>query len=416
MLRRALEEPPPDDKRGELLLELGLAEAAAGAGDPSTHLRQALTLLTDPELRALAAATLGRTLLFSGDLSAASEVARSVAAEIGADHPDLRDQLEAFALTSAWFDDRAPAADEATAHLRDAVPGPGATTGARMLAAVAAYGWSNVSGPRDACVRLALAALAEDALVDADNGLLNILAVCALAHAEHPDAVSSLESALGEAHRRGSLSAAAGNQLWLSYARFLRSELEDAVAAGRLALEQFNTWGNEAGPEYVAAFLVMALVARGELEEARSVLNASRVPDRLSEGARLWHQAHLQLLEAERRDDEALELADRLEREFGHVSNPVGTTWRLTRAVLRARMGDEAGARADVDAQLELALAWGAPSAIGQARRVRAELFDEDLSEPIELLEGAPQRLELAKALFAHGSNEPPDVRITLLR
>ena len=77
----------------------------------------------------------------------------------------------------------------------------------------------------------------------------------------------------------------------------------------------------------------MALIARGGLEDARSVLNASRVPDRLSEGARLWHQAHLQLLEAERRDDEALELADRLEREFGHISNPVGAAWRLARAV-----------------------------------------------------------------------------------
>ena len=83
----------------------------------------------------------------------------------------------------------------------------------------------------------------------------------------------------------------------------------------------------------------------------------------------------------------------------------MATRWRLVRAALRARAGDLLGARADVDEQLALAEAWGAPGAIGRALRIRGELFDDgaDLDRAAEVLAGADPRIELARTLLAIG-------------
>jgi hypothetical protein len=173
--------------------------------------------------------------------------------------------------------------------------------------------------------------------------------------------------------------------------------------------------------DYRAAFLIMALLGRGELTEARAALHGSREPTTLAEGARHWHEARLQLLAAERRDAEALALADRLERDFAHARNPMTATWRLVRAELRVRAGDESGARADVAEQLAPARAWGSPGPVGQALRVAGELFGEDLGEAIAVLETPSLRVELAKALLALGrrhrlARRPTEAREPLRR
>jgi DNA-binding NarL/FixJ family response regulator len=84
----------------------------------------------------------------------------------------------------------------------------------------------------------------------------------------------------------------------------------------------------------------------------------------------------------------------------------MASVWRLVRAELRVRAGDEAGARADVAEQLALARAWGAPGPIGRALRVAGELFGEDLEAAVTILHGSTQRLELAKALLALGRRQ----------
>ena len=66
-LRRALEEPLPGGERGELLLELGGAEASLRAPMVVAHLREALSLLRVPERRAEASLALGHALYWAGD-------------------------------------------------------------------------------------------------------------------------------------------------------------------------------------------------------------------------------------------------------------------------------------------------------------------------------------------------------------
>ena len=417
-LRRALDEPPPADQRAALLLETGVAEVMGSGADAVEHLRGALATLVDPPLRALAAGALGRALLFTGDAAAGAAVADRVAAELPEELADLRDQLRAFALMTAWFDTRAPGAIAATAHLRDAVPGPEAGTGPRMLAAVASFAWSQLPGSAQDCAALARAALAGDHLMHADNGLLNIPPAILLVYAEDAEGFAHLHAGLAEAHRRGSLFAVGGLRLWLAGAQLWCGELQEAESTARQARDELTEWGFDEGPDYVSAFLAGTLVERGRLDEARAVIESSGVRDVPAEGARHWHQARLDLLVAERRDAEALEAVEILATRFAHARNPFTATWRTARAVVRHRAGDLDGAAADLEEHLALARTWGTPGPIGRTLRIRGELFGarDDLRDAVALLEGSTMRAEHARALAALGRSlrldrRPADAR-----
>lgn len=65
-LRRALEEPTSDAERVELLLELAGAESSLGARTVVERLREAASLVEEPERRALAELDLGRALYWAG--------------------------------------------------------------------------------------------------------------------------------------------------------------------------------------------------------------------------------------------------------------------------------------------------------------------------------------------------------------
>jgi hypothetical protein len=156
-------------------------------------------------------------------------------------------------------------------------------------------------------------------------------------------------------------------------------------------------------------------VSRGDLQAARELLDAAEIPPPPpAEAARYFHQAMLELLVAEGRDEEALAVADVLEHEFEHVRNPSTATWRSLRAPLRHRGGDVEGALADLAEELELARAWGAPGPIGRALRVRGELQGDigELREAVAILVGSTVRVEYARALLALGramrSGPPP--------
>jgi DNA-binding CsgD family transcriptional regulator/tetratricopeptide (TPR) repeat protein len=416
-LRRALDEPPPADERAELLLELGLAEALSNGRGAVEHLRGALAALVYPQQRALAAAALGRTLLFTGQAEAGAEVATRVAAEMDEAHGDLRDQLLGFAHMTAWFDERAVGAAEATTALRDRVPRRGATAGPRLVAAATSFAWATEPGPREACVELASAALAEGWLLEIDTGFLFVPPVVVLALAERPEAISHLEEGLARAHRRGSLFAIAGMRLWSAAVRAWRGELEEAEAFARQAREDLRLWGFDAQWLH-DAFLMTPLVRRGDLAAARALLEAAEEPDPPTEGARHFHQAKLELLAAEGRDEEALAAADVLERGFGHMRNPATATWRSLRAPARHRAGDVDGALADLAEELELAQAWGAPGPIGRVQRIRGELLGDigQLREAVAILAGSTVRLEYAHALLALGRRLRLDRRPTEAR
>ncbi|MGH8735456.1 MAG: hypothetical protein ACREVB_17355, partial [Burkholderiales bacterium] len=84
-LTRALEEPPPAKRRGEILLELGISGTNTYAPLALDHLAEAYELLDDPHRRATAAFLLARTLIFAGSPEGAAALAPRALAELPQD-------------------------------------------------------------------------------------------------------------------------------------------------------------------------------------------------------------------------------------------------------------------------------------------------------------------------------------------
>jgi DNA-binding CsgD family transcriptional regulator len=151
------------------------------------------------------------------------------------------------------------------------------------------------------------------------------------------------------------------------------------------------------------------MIARGDLEAARSGLTARELDTTpISDGARYWLEAHVELLLAEGRYEEAIAAADEIGRRFPHWSFPPASRWRPHKALALHHLGRSDEARALASEELELARACGAPTGLGRALRVLGVVEGEDgvahLQEALEVLDGTPSRLEHARALAALGA------------
>src|SRR5689334_4137901 len=161
LLTRAIEEPPPAERRPELLLELGVAETLTSGPDAAAHLREAWESLEDPRRRAHAAAILARTLFFTAPAGEAADVARSAAAEAPPELVDERQALRATELAAARYGmGGQPSAEELEAI---AIEGDG--PGAKMLAAMVSFCLATIGADAERCVALAEWALADDTLI-----------------------------------------------------------------------------------------------------------------------------------------------------------------------------------------------------------------------------------------------------------
>jgi hypothetical protein len=211
-LTRALDEPPPAAMRAEMLLELGIAGTNTYGPDAIGHLREAYDLLEDPHRRALAAFVLARTLMFAADPDAAAAFARRAAEDLPDECSDERQALIAVELSSANFNARVENAPERVLALSDERFGD--RPGARMLASAIAFGLMRQGRSRERAVELALHALEDGALYEADNGLFWMGAILALANADHPDTPALWAETMDHAHRNGSLFSQLSMSLW----------------------------------------------------------------------------------------------------------------------------------------------------------------------------------------------------------
>ena len=168
-LTRALEEPPTPERRGEILLELGISGTNTYAPLALEHLREAYELLEDPRKRATAAWLLARTLIFAGSPDGAAAFAQRALAELPQDLEDERKALEAVELAAVNFGADVTDAPGRLVKLRSEPVGDGA--GARMLAAMVAFAWMVDGGPAAGAAELALKAMEGRTLLEADNGL-----------------------------------------------------------------------------------------------------------------------------------------------------------------------------------------------------------------------------------------------------
>jgi hypothetical protein len=91
-------------ERGEVLIDLGLAERLIDPNAAADHLTEGLSLLDDVVRRAEVAIELGGELFYADRLEEAIAVYRRAYDEIDeAEHPDLHQRLEAEVAASAWW-------------------------------------------------------------------------------------------------------------------------------------------------------------------------------------------------------------------------------------------------------------------------------------------------------------------------
>jgi DNA-binding CsgD family transcriptional regulator len=421
-LRRALEEPPPEDRRTEVLLALGQAEGLTDGTAAAEHLRAAYDALSDPVARAQIAVGLSSVLVFTGRAAEGAALAAEAQLPLDPDD-DLRPQLEAHRLTAAHFDDAAVAvvSPEFALHRGKVRP---VGWGPRMLGTAAAYQWAMTGGPADACVELALDALGDGSILEeVGTGGPVMGAVIVLALADRPEAIPYCERALAGAHRNGSMFHASGGYLFRGFTLLQRGELAEAETNLRSGAELTAAWGSFAVELYPAAYLAETLAERGDLDGARAALARAGAVDKMPTASNQgwWFAGRLRLLLAEGALEEALRLSEEAERRLGErVVNPAWLPWRSARAEALDRLGRREEAVAIAAEEVELARRWGAPRALGRALRVLGTAAREDglpqLEEAVAVLDGSLARLEHAKALGALGTalrhaGRPSDAR-----
>ncbi|HEV2814583.1 MAG TPA: AAA family ATPase, partial [Solirubrobacteraceae bacterium] len=349
-LRRALAEPPPPERRAELLLELGVAEQRLDGVAAAEHLAAAYAALDDPAARGTAALALAETLFFAAPPGETLRFVRAAGGDTPQELVDVRLGLEAYetmtlvrgGVGETDLEERLAEYEE---HGLPEHDGPGG----RMLEAVVAYGWALGGHAAEPCAQLALRSLAGGTLAEVDDGFLLPGPLISLTLCDSPEALSEWDAVLDAAYRRGSLLLTLTAHIWRGYELLARGELHDAERSLRESLSELALWGSgQVISIFPMTLLAMVLVERGELTGARDVLRSAPHPPEGSQGHFFLLQAETELALAEGRGADALVTAERLRRVAGERANPA---WQpvhdlIARALVASARVDEARAAA----------------------------------------------------------------------
>lgn len=418
-LRRALEEPPPEADRPELLLELGAAEARAGGEAATEALRAAMATARDDLMRVRAAIELGQVLAYAGDIHGAAAVGHEVlsALEAAEDVEPLRRAVEMLLLVLAETD---VSARPATAGLRDRADSAVDRLGARAplgLLAIVAFERALVTGTAASSAPPADRALADGRLLDEQGPEAPhpFIAAGALVVAGRGElAVRRLGEVVARAGARGSARSFAFGSAMRAWAHYWTGDLLAAEADARACIELAPGPGWELFQAFARSALLDVLVERGELEAASSQLGpaaeiASAVPESVFTQPMRMSVARLAL--ARHQPEQASRsLADcaAWERAWG-AGNGCYVAWRGTAALNALALERREEASGLARGQVELAQRFGAPRQLGAALRAEGlvrggEHGVELLRQAVAELEGSDARLEHARALVDLGA------------
>jgi DNA-binding CsgD family transcriptional regulator len=415
-LSRALAEPPPPEARGQVLLELGSAQLRLGVPEAICHLAEAVELISDPPLLARSVRNLALALTLSGDAD------RSVAAiESAIDAVEGADREVALVLEA----DLAAHAQQASLEARVAAVGrleryaglDGATPGERLVLASLAFERGRVSESASDAAQHMERALAGGRLlaeqeVDVAGPFYHL--VIGLLATDALDLLDEcLDQALADARTRGSIPAVGLVTAYRARLLLQRGAVDRAESDARTALELLAAHGVRLGVPIAQAFLIEALVERGELDTAEEALQSGpargAIPPGLTSNFLLEARGVLHL--AQGRTSEALNDLSEFGRrdELWGGASPLASRWRSRASLALAMAGDEAKAFAMAAEDLTLARRWGAPSGIGVALQAVARANGgmaaiQQLREAVNVLEGSPARLEHAHALIDLGA------------
>ena len=431
LLARALAEPPPEERRPAILLDLGLSEMLVDGSAAVEHMRAAYAAIADPRgPGADGDAVHADPHVHRPRPRSPSPVADEVLAALPAEERDTRRRLEARAVRRDPVGRRRPRADHARSTRSAAgLDEPGA--GARMVEAMVALRLRlrrapGRGGPAAARARRTATAT----LLEADDGLFTVVVLLVYAMADRDEALGVADDMLARAHRRGSQFGMLAVSLWRGWLHLRRGELVDAVDSLQQALDELAAWHGAAGGDvYAAALHAHALLEHGDLDArvARaSTRGCATRSGRRSRPRRWWTGVECELLLASGRPAEVLPLAGdaahaalarratrrrcpgtRPRRGRSTRSAAPTRRWRSPRRRSRSRARGARRARSS--------------RALRELGEIRGEAGLADLEAAVAAVEGSPARLEHAKALAAHGralrhARRPADAREPLRR
>ena len=412
-LRRALDEPPPAERRAEILLSLGQAEMRAFDPAAIEHLTEARDRSTDPEQRLMIIRALARAYTLHPDPAEAREWVRRELEAIegpGADvSPDARQAR--FALTALEVIRTGVSRDRARTLREEATTA--ATPAERYLLAALAYKASDHGTAQDG-VELAELALKGGLDAEGIRGTGAILVLAALEFAddlERADEVAQAQLAL--ARELGDVSGSALALTVQADVAVRSGALTDAESGAREALELADQHGLAWAEPVAIATLLEALGELGRGDEADRVL-ADRELNAWQQGsarAAVYLHARGRLRLAQNRNQDALDdfrRAGEIMRRY-EVDHPAVQLWRSGAADALLALGDVESARKLAEEELELARPFGARHSIGSALRVLGLATGGAeglrlLRESVAVLAESPARLERARAYVDLGA------------
>jgi DNA-binding CsgD family transcriptional regulator len=406
-LERAVAEPPAPHLRGQVLFELGEAEARLGRPTHLDRLTRALAATTAPCARARIVLRLAQGLLASRELPQTVEVLTGAIAEADAAaiEPDLRMRLEAEYVGVAVS--RPNTRVDALARLHRLLPTvrPDTTAGCTLLATASVELLQMPARVGDA-VELASAALIGSTGLDEPFpiAVLYLAAPVLAAAGAVSRAMTALETAVANARKVGApveLSALLGSR---AEGALRLGALLDAECDVRLGQDVAEQAGAPYYRRLALTTLLPVLIERADLDAAERELQGLKVG--VEYAGLMIVVGGLRLVQG--RPDEALPLllagGARLEqRSWIH---PGLFPWRTQAALAHHRAGRPGEARALADTALSVARTYAAPEATGVALRTLGVLTGDvhALAEATEVLATTEAAIEHARALVELGA------------
>jgi DNA-binding CsgD family transcriptional regulator/tetratricopeptide (TPR) repeat protein len=414
-LDRALREPPRPDKRADITVALGQAEARAGQMRGLERIRSALDEL-DPARRADVLGELGWTLIKQGDLPAALAAFDDALRLLGRE-PHRRAEaiarLEAARMTA--FLGASAEVDLGDAERLAAQPVQALDAGDRAALPLMAMRLLWAGERSDLVVAMARSTWHDGGAIDSFGWDSPVVwqAATALAWA---DALDEAESVIeGVVTRAGDAISPVALALALhfrSWTRFWRGDVIRSLADGQAAVDAWS--GEFAG--YLPGAVYWVALGHLELDDAAAARHAVALTGaRERWGRTATFAPYLVGCGAVALADGDAHGAAALFQEAGDLAvmngmpNPALLPWRSWLALARTALGESDRACQAAYEEVELARRFGAPRPLGIALRV-AGLVDggreglERLTESVTVLRRSPAALELARALIDLGA------------
>jgi DNA-binding CsgD family transcriptional regulator len=406
-LRHALKISSSGTAPPSVLIDLGLAEAAAGEPMSLNRFEMALDLISEPDEQADALYSLGQTLYRFGRYTEAG-----VAFRRGAEMFDGRDQQIRLRFEGAAW--------SADTHLTPTRYGPASAAnvdgdgpGDRAVLAVHALNAALTIPPAAEAGELAIRALGDGALLaeQTSQGAGVNLAILALHHSGRLiEANEVADATIRDACDRGARLAYAEASVVRAIVLYTRGRVNDAAADAQAAFDLLQH-REHAHARTALAALVHCLIDRGDLTEATKTISLAEnllTPTPAIDAYVRIASGRLNLrrgmIDEARRD---LEAAEALFGDFGTL-NPASLPWRSLAGLIAHISGDGARAQSLIAEEIRLAEQFGVAIPLGLAlqRRGLTESGGDALEtfrQAVEVLEGTEARLHLARAHYGLG-------------